>query len=100
MSHDDPVIGRCWQCGAELRRVDLGRETHCLGCGRPTRVCRNCRWYDPARANQCQEPVAEPVADKARANFCDFFEPSTAGGGSGEEDADALRRSAEELFKF
>ncbi len=34
-----------------------------------------CRFYALAKAKQCAEPVAEPVLDKQRANFCGYFEP-------------------------
>ncbi|WP_428606548.1 hypothetical protein [Sedimenticola sp.] len=93
------TAGKCWQCGTELSLSEYGRETVCLKCGKPTRVCRNCRWYDPSRTNQCQEPLAEKVQDKTRANYCDFFEPAAdlqTGTGSGDGD---LRQAAEELFK-
>ena len=94
------IIGRCWHCGADLAGSDFGRETNCSGCGKPTRVCRNCRWYAPSRPNQCEEPVAEPVQEKERANYCEFFEATRDTGGTGGGDADALREAAEELFKF
>ncbi len=35
-----------------------------------------CRFYDTTKAKQCAEPVADPVSDKARANFCGYFEPA------------------------
>ncbi|MCB1762980.1 MAG: hypothetical protein KDI27_07580 [Gammaproteobacteria bacterium] len=93
------IAGSCWQCGAELGRFDYGRENNCLGCGKPTRVCRNCRWYDPARSHQCQEPIAEPVLDKTRPNYCEFFEATFRNGTAQPDTAGALRRAAEDLFK-
>lgn len=92
------IVGNCWQCGVELGKYDYGRETNCSKCGKPTRVCRNCRWYDPSKANQCQEPIAEEVMDKTRANYCEYFEASARFAG-GDSSADALRRAAEDLFK-
>ncbi|MEJ1379873.1 MAG: hypothetical protein RPU61_14380 [Candidatus Sedimenticola sp. (ex Thyasira tokunagai)] len=92
------VIGKCWSCGRELESHDFGRETLCLGCGKPTRVCRNCRWYAPSYANECREPVAERVVDKERANFCAYFE-ATMDGVAGESAAtNELLAAAEELF--
>ncbi|WP_275098864.1 hypothetical protein [Sedimenticola hydrogenitrophicus] len=93
------IAGKCWQCGSELTAHEYGRETVCLKCGKPTRVCRNCRWYDPACTNQCREPLAEKVQDKTRANYCDYFEPSAdprAGDAPGDADH---RQAAEDLFK-
>jgi hypothetical protein len=37
-------------------------------------VCLNCRHYDAAVAQQCRETRAEPVAEKDRANYCEWFE--------------------------
>ena len=95
-----PVIGRCWHCAADLTDLDYGREAECPRCRKQTHVCRNCRWYAPTRPNACAEPIAEPVKDKDRANFCGYFEASTpADAGSAATDADALRRAADDLFK-
>lgn len=38
------------------------------------RVCLNCVHYDRSVAYQCRERRAEPVDDKAKANFCEYFE--------------------------
>jgi hypothetical protein len=67
----------CWKCGASLDEIPLplSRRAECPGCGAELHVCRMCRFYDTAVANQCREPVAEPVGDKTRANFCGYLEP-------------------------
>jgi hypothetical protein len=96
---EETILGSCWHCGVDLQAQDYGRETQCLKCGKPTRVCRNCRWFDTGRANQCQEPMAEKVMDKQRANFCEFFEPTMRSAESEAGALDALRRAAEDLFK-
>ena len=96
------IQGKCWNCGRELGALDYGREDVCGGCSKPTRVCRNCRWYAPGRANDCEEPVAERVMDKERANYCGYFEPTEkVGDASGaSSSAEELRKAAEDLFKF
>jgi len=101
MESDD--IGLCWHCGRGLTKADYGRETLCLGCGKPTRVCRNCRHYAPGRAHACREPLTEPVLDKERANFCELFDPGHAlegqpGQPQAPSAADLLQR-AQDLFK-
>lgn len=97
---NDTVKGKCWQCGGDLEAVDYGRETTCLSCGKPTRVCRNCRWYAPSRPNQCEEPMADRVMDKEKANFCGHFEPTMESAGTGTDTSkDTLRQAAEDLFK-
>lgn len=94
------IIGSCWSCGSGLKASDYGRETNCLKCNKPTRVCLNCRWYAPSRPNACEEPIAESVMDKNRPNFCSYFESGTMSDGGSElkSDTDHLA-AAEELFK-
>lgn len=94
-----PIIGKCWGCGSDLTTADFGRETLCLSCGKATRVCKNCRWFDPARSLQCQEPMAEKVQDKARANYCEFFEATRDARDAGAAVAVDVRKTAEDLFK-
>lgn len=97
----DPPIGACWHCGRPLTQLDYGREARCPGCDKSTRVCRNCRFFAPGRPNQCQEPLLlDPVIDKQRANFCDFFEPTlkSSAAGAGPSAADLLQ-AAEALFR-
>ena len=91
--------GNCWHCGATLEERDYARESACPACGRQTHVCRNCRYHDPARPNACVEPVADPVADKTRANFCGYFE-GRCQDAAADGDDEALRQAAEELFKL
>ncbi len=89
--------GACWFCGAKLTASEYQREGECPQCRKQTHVCRNCRFYQPGRPNDCQEPVAEVVHDKQRANFCDYFEPSTNAHKPGP-DAAALKTAADSLF--
>lgn len=89
--------GVCWSCGGNLKAGDYQREGECPWCRKQTHVCRNCRFFEPGRPNDCQEPVAEPVRDKNRANFCDYLEPSSEAYLPGA-DPDALRASADSLF--
>ena len=98
---NDDIIGNCWHCGADLGKADYGRETNCLSCGKSTRSCRNCRLYSRGRPNDCEEPIADAVMNKERANFCEFFDPSPSpGDASGTAPAaDALLKAADDLFK-
>jgi hypothetical protein len=97
---NDDSVGKCWNCGRPLVKVDYGRETLCIGCGKPTRVCRNCRFYTRGRPNDCAEPMAEEVMNKEKANFCDFFDPNPepASGDASAAQTDLLK-AAEDLFK-
>ena len=91
--------GVCWSCGARLVANDYQREGECPQCRKQTHVCRNCRFYQPGRPNDCQEPVAEAVNDKQRANFCDYFEPSDKAYHP-TADAEQLRAAADDLFSI
>jgi hypothetical protein len=88
----------CWKCGADLKAVPqpFGRRAACPACAAELHACRMCRHYDTAKAKHCREPVAEPVPDKTRANFCDWFQPRA---GAWQQDATAGGRSAlDDLF--
>lgn len=95
----EEIRGHCWNCGQGLTRLELGRESVCPGCGKPTHCCRNCRFYAPGRPNECREPLVERVVDKVRSNFCEYLElnPQTTVGAA-TPDPDALRQAAEDLF--
>jgi hypothetical protein len=107
IASDSDIKGYCWHCARGLIKADYGREALCLGCGKATRVCRNCRFFAPGRPNACSEPMAERVADKQKANFCEFFDPnpnpsssSSSPGGNAAAEAQAdLRQAAEALFR-
>lgn len=90
--------GTCWNCSAELTAMDYGRNDSCPKCGRDTKVCKGCEFFDPNFNNQCKENQAERVMDKERSNFCDYFKPSSRKGPGGQSPAD-LRAAAEALFK-
>ena len=92
--------GKCWHCGESLATTDYQRESTCPRCRKYTHVCRNCRFYAQGRPNDCLEPIAEPVADKERANFCGYFEPSPDGpSGETGSSQEELLKAAQDLFK-
>jgi len=96
MSNLNP--GNCWHCGNELSALDYGRQETCAKCGRDTRTCKNCGFYDPKAHNECHENQAERVVEKERSNFCDYFKTKTSAG-SGAPGRDVLKAAADALFK-
>ena len=97
-------MGSCHACGAVIEtREKIRRADECSQCGRDLRCCRNCRHFDPAVHNQCREVVAEWVADKERANFCDYFELADSAGsaprGEGKSPEELAREKFHKLFK-
>ncbi|HEX8978959.1 MAG TPA: hypothetical protein VF811_04555 [Parasulfuritortus sp.] len=109
----------CWKCGADLKAVSLplGRRAECPACHAELHVCRMCRHFLPGKARPCMEPMAEPVKDSTRANFCDWFQlgrnpmDKVAGGDrsalddlfgessqSSPSDPDSARKALDDLF--
>jgi hypothetical protein len=65
----------CHQCGEPWTiNGNPGRGEVCMKCRADLRVCLNCQSYDARVAQQCRERRAEPVLDKDRGNFCEYFE--------------------------
>jgi hypothetical protein len=91
--------GTCWNCGEGLSALDYGRNDSCPKCGRDTRTCKGCVFYDKSSNNECRESQADRVVEKEKANFCDYFKPSYSGTGTGIPARDALKAAAEALFK-
>ena len=90
----------CWKCGTSLatQSLPLGRLAECDACRAPLHVCKLCRFYNPRVSNACEETIAEPIADKERANFCGYFEPrADAYRPPGDTEA-AARASLDALF--
>ena len=97
------VVFGCHSCGETIALAlgdAVGRQDVCARCDSDLHCCRNCRFFDPAKSNQCSEPQAEWVSDKERANFCGYFEPRTKidlvrkGGGSTD-----VRKKFDDLFR-
>ena len=65
----------CFNCGWEWKRAHLpGRRDTCDECNPDLRCCRNCIHYDMIVAHQCRERRAEPVDEKDRNNYCEYFD--------------------------
>jgi hypothetical protein len=65
----------CYQCSGDLSDNAFGRSERCPACGADTRCCRNCAFEEPSYRSECRETQAEPVRDRERANYCDYFRP-------------------------
>ena len=65
----------CHNCGREWELDGQpGRSESCHGCNEDLRVCLNCVFHDRSVAYQCRERRAEPVTEKNRSNFCEYFD--------------------------
>jgi hypothetical protein len=64
----------CQTCGAPVPYDEpIPRDAECGKCRTDLRCCRNCRHYDPHLNNECRETQADPVVEKNRRNFCEYF---------------------------
>ena len=99
------VMFNCWKCGEKIEYPSgsrVGRRDTCPKCDADLHCCRNCRFYDPGKHNQCSETQAEWVGDKEAANYCDYFEPNPtllAGAGQTGSTAGDVRKRFDSLFK-
>ena len=92
----------CFKCGTPYPIKDrIGRKDTCPKCDADLHCCLNCRHYNRSAHNECNEPQAEWVRDKDRANFCDYFEPrrGASAGTRRPSSADNARARFEDLFK-
>lgn len=92
---------QCWKCGSELKSLLLpfSRTEECSSCNADLHVCLGCKNYAVNAADACTEERAEFVADKDRANFCDYFDPhATAFRKQDAPDAQRARNELAELF--
>lgn len=64
----------CYRCGREVEiGRTVGRAQPCPHCDADLHCCLNCKFYDKTAHNECHEPQVEPVSDKEKGNFCDYF---------------------------
>lgn len=92
---------RCSACSTAIDLASgerVGFRDECPQCRADLHSCRNCAHYDSGAYNECREPGAERVADRDRANRCDWFAPKpTAEPASGDQRKSA-RAALDALF--
>jgi hypothetical protein len=68
----------CRHCGTPITIGEpIPRDAECGSCGKDIRACIQCRHYDLALNNACRETMADPVVEKERRNFCEYFSLSS-----------------------
>ena len=88
----------CAFCQHEISETKIHIRDDCPACGRDLHICLNCEFYDRNAYRQCRETIREPVGDKGKANFCDFFRAAPAGFTQGGGEAVTLDK-LKDLFK-
>ena len=86
---------RCRTCGREI----ASEAPSCPHCGADLHVCKNCRLYDPNLHNQCREPEASFIRDRAEANFCTHFDFKDSDGWKQDTSVASAKAKLEALFK-
>ncbi len=93
----------CFKCGKIIEASErVGTRETCPQCDTDLHCCRNCRFYDPGKHNQCAETQAEWVRDKEAANYCGYFSPNPilmAQGERAPSKAEDAKRKFDSLFK-
>lgn len=93
---------RCSACNAELPLATgerVGFRDSCPHCNADLHCCHNCEFHDPSAYNECRESNTERVSERARANRCEYFSPSSRGGGQPAAAAQNARKRLDQLFK-
>jgi hypothetical protein len=89
----------CFACAAAIELAAserVGFRDSCEACGVDLHVCRNCAHHDPSAYNECRESSAERVADRDRANRCDYFRPAP-GAATADPAVDTTTQALSEL---
>jgi hypothetical protein len=69
----------CAFCHQEVTAARIHIRDECPSCSRDLHICLNCEFYDAGAYQQCRESIKEPVLDKEKTNFCDFFQAAKGG---------------------
>ena len=91
----------CWKCGTELEieSNEVYRTAECPVCGSDLHCCKCCKFYDEGSHFDCRESIYDPVSDKERANFCEYYSPSEEQPNiSSSEDSQDARNALDALF--
>ena len=91
----------CYRCGHAVNvGRTVGRTEPCPYCDADLHCCRNCSFHDATVHHECREPQAEPVSDKEKGNFCDYFRfKALAAAQPGTGSAQRVREKLDQLFK-
>jgi hypothetical protein len=89
----------CYFCGTKLDdKLKVYRSSACVSCKKDLKICYNCRFYKKGAHMDCLESIAEPVRDKDRSNFCDYFRFKDSTGESSSKGQD--KRAKEDFQKL
>jgi len=66
---------QCYKCKNKLdfEKKKIGFKQICPFCERDLHVCKNCKYYEVGKPNDCLVPNTEYVSDREKNNFCEEF---------------------------
>lgn len=106
LDRDANAVLRCYACGRNVQDVaSIAEASSCPHCSAALHCCRNCRQFDSGARWQCRAEIAEPVADKTKANACTEYAPALVLDATGKRTRTASGRAGdprsafEDLFK-
>lgn len=88
----------CWKCKKEIGELTVSRSTECPSCKADLHVCKACKFFSPGNHYDCKETVEDPVADKERSNFCDWFKYGNLSARDGSSSEKSKADSAKDAF--
>ncbi len=88
----------CAFCSKEITETKIHIRDECPACGRDLHICLNCEFYDVNAYRQCRETIREPVQNKDKANYCDFFRASKRGATRAGSENETMKKLSD-LFK-
>ena len=89
----------CYACGQQIdKQISIVRTAVCPTCDKDLKVCLNCEFYSPGSHWDCRETISERVAEKDKANFCDFFRYKESTESAAERKKD--NKTKEDFFKL
>ena len=92
------AMASCYSCGTELEIDRVYRTSECPGCGKSVKVCKNCKFYEPGAQWDCRETISEPIRDKDRVNYCEYFQLAESNDRKVSTRANAARQDLDKLF--
>lgn len=92
----------CHNCGASLDYSNLikpGRRDECPKCSSDVHCCLNCVNFAENLSNQCRESQIEPVREKDKSNFCDYFALKVGNSSGSSTSSEDVFAQLDDLFK-
>jgi len=66
----------CYKCKKQLDLPSkkIGFKDICIFCDADLHVCKNCKYYQIGKPNDCRVPNTDFVFDREKNNFCEEFQ--------------------------